>query len=701
MKQAKASEAGFEKDAVSDWSPVSFALAFVRRMRGKKLHVHHRPSVRTALAIPRFLTARYFRTGSLNYSDYIAAATLNTPYEDQAKAQMIAREILFPEDQKKKGKSGKTDGATGDSADSSSSEGGVDDIIAGLGDLNLDLDGFDDLENLLDEQGGAGDLSAYDLFEKLISSDDSEECALGELLRLFGGASEMEVNGIDSIEAARHFVGDNLNQSIGALAPNHFVHGCAAGFGNLLSREATLPWELAAALAGAGNTAALESHLNDVAANGTATDIGRTVAFLRPFSEVIDSTRIDDLVEQGLMKVRHLGDYIAMLEAMGEWIDPPQGLLEREAKANPIQALRAADWIQKRFEKSLHEEIFDYWVNGLGREPTLEELIPLQVPTERYDDLLDAAYDFYLGDLQDRFLNDKEQRHLILQEALRTAHLMKKAGGTLLANLAALFANDLLQIPSNKTLFLTLLDDLLALKITPHDTELVLNKALSLGIDPEEIHRRLGKAYEQLKQMIGADVRDAARYARLLQRIQNLPEDELEDLVLTCHKTGNQEAMAVLLALSLGPATDYCPDGEFVISSLCFKGIGGGDNLLRQWFQHGRNLPGRLRNRIKDLAKAALLELSLGWSGRGGGSLDTGIIPQNHVRPFGGSDDIDHLDIENTLDAMTGSGRALDDLSEDDLMVYDTSKGRRRSWCCSIFRGACQGRSWRRVRWPQ
>ena len=73
----------FEHDVVKDWTPISFALEFVRQMRFKKLKLSHRPSVRTTLAIPKFLTARYFRKHSLNYTDYIEAAKYNTPYEDQ------------------------------------------------------------------------------------------------------------------------------------------------------------------------------------------------------------------------------------------------------------------------------------------------------------------------------------------------------------------------------------------------------------------------------------------------------------------------------------------------------------------------------------------------------------------------------------------------------------------------------------------
>ncbi|MFZ5440358.1 MAG: hypothetical protein ACOZQL_10135, partial [Myxococcota bacterium] len=86
----------FAKDHVTRYSPVSFALAFVHEMRKRELS--HVPSVRTAIALPRFLTARYFRVGALTAKDYVEAAVFLTPLEDQGVAFEVARELLFPKE---------------------------------------------------------------------------------------------------------------------------------------------------------------------------------------------------------------------------------------------------------------------------------------------------------------------------------------------------------------------------------------------------------------------------------------------------------------------------------------------------------------------------------------------------------------------------------------------------------------------------
>ena len=103
-------EQNFKNNQVLTHTPVQFSVAFVARMRGLA-SLSHVPSLRTTLAIPRFLSARYFRQLELSPKDYIDAAVLNTPYEDQETAHRIARDILFPPQKKKKKQAKSDDGS--------------------------------------------------------------------------------------------------------------------------------------------------------------------------------------------------------------------------------------------------------------------------------------------------------------------------------------------------------------------------------------------------------------------------------------------------------------------------------------------------------------------------------------------------------------------------------------------------------------
>ena len=57
-------------DTVTGTDPLVFSLEFVSRMRKRK-GLSHVPSLRTAIAIPRYLTARAFRKGALIPQDYL------------------------------------------------------------------------------------------------------------------------------------------------------------------------------------------------------------------------------------------------------------------------------------------------------------------------------------------------------------------------------------------------------------------------------------------------------------------------------------------------------------------------------------------------------------------------------------------------------------------------------------------------------
>ena len=57
-------EERFPNDSVETHTPVTFAIAFVARLP-RMAGLSHVPSLRTTLAVPRFLSARYFRQQAL------------------------------------------------------------------------------------------------------------------------------------------------------------------------------------------------------------------------------------------------------------------------------------------------------------------------------------------------------------------------------------------------------------------------------------------------------------------------------------------------------------------------------------------------------------------------------------------------------------------------------------------------------------
>ncbi|MFX0045744.1 MAG: hypothetical protein ACFE8Z_07845, partial [Candidatus Hermodarchaeota archaeon] len=88
------------KVSPSPSNAVPFAYEFVKRMRSRE-DVRFKPSVRQTQAIPLFLSARYFKNGSLTLDDFVDAAVRTTYPSDQDLARIIAEDIVLGREKQK------------------------------------------------------------------------------------------------------------------------------------------------------------------------------------------------------------------------------------------------------------------------------------------------------------------------------------------------------------------------------------------------------------------------------------------------------------------------------------------------------------------------------------------------------------------------------------------------------------------------
>lgn len=240
--------------------------------------------------------------------------------------------------------------------------------------------------------------------------------------------------------------------------------------------------------------------------------------------------------------------------------------------------------------------------------------------------------------------------------------------------LAGKMAVDALGLVLTKDAFLPLLDEFLEVGILPSDANAVIASARAHGLTDEDVIERLNRPLDQLRGLIAGNLDDVARYRRLATKIDDIPPELLAELAARSVETSNLSGMATLLAIALGDAAALVPE-DFAARAFGHKGIGGGTNLLKQWFDDRDRLESGLRTKIKEIARHALVDLGIEWAMKGGQS-GAGLVPQNEVRPFTSADDLDQLDIESTLDAVVAAGKPIDRLTEEDLWVYRTAKGR-------------------------
>lgn len=662
-------------DSVEAWDPIGFSLEFVIRMRKLK-GLSHVPSLRTTVAIPKFLTARLMRTGSLAPRDYLDAAVLNTPYEDQKKAWELAREILFPSEDKPKPAAIGTATATPTAAVATAMPDAARSILEDLAAMDVDLDSLDDLSALDDLLGKAEDqqlFQSFDVLEQLAGSSNPVDAAAGRLLHRYGGGGELESRGVKTKEAAMDLVRELLRGRIGSLDGDEVADACTAGFGQVLKMEVRSPWELAGALAGTRDFPGLEAHLQDILKHGTAVDIGKTLRFLEPHAGVVTGTEMEAFRAVGLARVRDLSEHAELLDGLQKWLPPEPETLKRSSVENPGRALAAAKWLDGRFHENLQARVFDHWADQQavdGHAPTMDELLDLPVGTDRWHTLLKEAFHEWAKDL--------DEVQVIQGEPLRLAQRLAGADTEVCTALAAETVTVALEALVSRVVFLPLLDAFLDVGLFPSDPKRVVGAGVKLGLSEEDVLERLGRPVDQLMAMILGDMQDGAavdRYGRLVGKMSSIPSEMMARMVGQCVGSGNLAGMAACLAVDMAGAAALAPV-DFATDATGYKGIGGGTNLLKQWFDSRDRLSSALRERIKLVAREALKELAFNLASKGSGSTEQGMVPQHRSRPYRGGDDLDSLDIESTLDAIISSGKSLDQVTEEDLWMPVTARGK-------------------------
>ncbi|MBN9120566.1 MAG: VWA domain-containing protein [Planctomycetes bacterium] len=613
---------------------------------------------------------------------------LNTPYEDQPVAFEVAREVLFPADTK----TAEADAAAAAVASPKTAPATAPDaarsILDDLAGLNIDLDSLDDLtalDSLLEKAEDAQLFHSFDLQEQMLKSANEREQAEGRLVDRYGGGKELGARGIRTVEEAMEFVKELLRGRVNSLDPDEIADACRAGQGTMLGKEVIQPWELAGVLAGTKDFKRLQEHLKDVLANGSAVDLGRTLRFLEPHAGAVTGSEYEQFRNAGLGRVRDLSEHAELLDGLRKWITPADELLKRAASENPVRALEAARWLLDRFGENLQPRIFDHWADSHSTMPLLSELTKLAVNCPRWESMTSAAYKDWVAE------HDAEQKAAQKSVAAgnqpdpnAAAHFQQQwldvaeqLVGTKLdagKDLARRVVVDCLERVTEATQFLPMLDAFLERLIFPSDVPAVIAAGKKLGIDERLIYERLGQPLEQLAQNVRDNVNDPDRYKRLIDKIRNIPIELLRELCAKAFGDKNLCGMAALMAVDMAGAAALVPD-PFAADACGHKGIGGGMNLLKQWFEGRGRLTDTLRAHVKELARHALTELAFDWIAGGTGNTEGGMVPQNRSRPYRAGDELDQLDLEATLDSIISQGKQLDHITEEDLFVPVQSKG--------------------------
>jgi Mg-chelatase subunit ChlD len=215
----------------------------------------------------------------------------------------------------------------------------------------------------------------------------------------------------------------------------------------------------------------------------------------------------------------------------------------------------------------------------------------------------------------------------------------------------------------------------------PFNPEKVKKKGRDLGMSEQEIAKLLGGAFEYIKTLIENKQASYEKTHVILDKAQ-LPTEQRQQLIDLSIKEGSEGALGALAAVDLKQVTDSIPqtdEGKELLEKAL--GVGGGENLLYQWFEQGSTLPPWLRDIVKKHAKRIMIDLAKKKAASLIGSSEAGPLPEGSTRPYFLGDDVDTIDLDETIDNILDQGKKINDIRVDDFIVRKTVTGRR----CVIF----------------
>jgi Mg-chelatase subunit ChlD len=206
----------------------------------------------------------------------------------------------------------------------------------------------------------------------------------------------------------------------------------------------------------------------------------------------------------------------------------------------------------------------------------------------------------------------------------------------------------------------------------------IMKKGNELGMSNSEIAQLIGDLYEYLKNRLENERINYHEAVAAIKHIE-LSQDKIKELLDLSVQHKQDSVIGALAEKNLKGVLDGLPKNSKKAQELLEKALsaGSGENLLNEWYRCGRHIPPQFRNIIKDAMKQIFIDLVKVKSSMLLGSSQTGNIPEGTIRPYHLGDDLDTIDLEETLENILFLGKQLENVTIDDFIVRKTITGRR------------------------
>lgn len=669
----------FIGNQVLAWTPLRFTVEFLKRLRAEQDKLANIPTVRQAIAMAKLMVTMYHRKASLLPLDFINAAVLTTPVEDQAIARRIATEILFPAERPAR-PAGPRAAAGGNPPVKdllASTDEFMADLLGDLASAGLDLDGGDGAVDVLDQAIQAiDDTTAFvdDLYARA-ARGESPASEVATFFEHRGGFSELLLHGIASIPAAVEHARRAVQRDANTLSPREIQACGGMGLAGDVMANASNPWVTTTARFVARDPGFTRS-LDEVLAGEDVAAAARTLDHLARagFNPAVAKDMVQRLVE----RARDLFDVAGIAKVTGSLppFDVPR-IVGATLARDPASTFATARALDAAHGSDTSGAAWDQW-RAAHPSPTVPDLFQAQVPRDAWATALRDAVQQEIR----RITAAREGTPAALARLARTLHDLGTSAAVApckvaLDENAATTGRQALDASGDTREFLDTLRDIVDGAVPVPDQD-ALQAAMAKNVPVDAVLAIIGSTFDVLKRMYEQGGASYKRYASMLDKLPKLGYDQMEQLERIAVGGHDAKGMAALGLHDLGMALDIATrlGGSAVQAMAGSLTAGPGENLLLQWFTHRARIPKEVRDLVRRLTRDTLVTLALDLVARHRGTSEKGIVPSNQIRPYLDGDELDNVDIDATIENIIGAGKTPDMITSDDLLVTNTQKGR-------------------------
>ena len=655
-------------------NPCEFSVEFVRRMR-KHPDIVQIPSSRQVLSIPQLILARYYRKGSTTPNDFIEIGCMTSYPDNQKLAKDIAFEILFPNYKKNIMPSFFKDNINYDEIN-------PEDFIS-----QEEKSELDQLQDLIDEieLTKSIDIDMIRQMEQFIEelNQKRNEEPYKSALHFFNDDTELYKQEIASLNDLIKEARQRMMEKINSLSPSDLKAGANLNLNDLIQEKSLRQWEKITSQA--LNNQDITEELNNLMKSGNLEDLIQTMKFLNETSPESFKEQIQNMRNQLENQIENLDQLFQAARNLGETPNfNPDKVLNNSLQHSSFEHnFNLANSLDQYFGTNLRAQLLEK-LNQQSQNNqlnlSLENLTKSAYANKAWNSLFNQSLQNAIEEAMNqnkKFEGFKSLSHQLQQlvNSCANMHCSQK-----MAQKIPDIIKKTLESCENPNELKNSVEFLRKIGLQPKSKD-IEKIGKNLEMPEDEIFELIEPNYQLLKKLVDKNISDFERISNLMNQIKDqLNKERINELVSSALASENRDALGALGHFNLEAALKSAQQigGEEGQDKLiqCLS-AGSGENLLKQWFIHRKNLPAAAKDKVKELAKKMLIELGIFYSRARLGSSISGPIPINVVRPYIIGDDFENVDLEETINNILEKGKKLEHINYNDFFVFETAKGLR------------------------